>query len=425
MDKFRASVDNLLSLLWAPDVATAAAGPGDEFWDLLRTIEGHAAARLLYGKGLDQPLADRELGLDGKSLAIAAVVCSRRNVLASAMNTIRALCEGAEEIAEWSKWPDDPLLQTRARECQPPATAPAVDASNTGSPTPGSSTSATSADTRSRVKKLRLLVQSHGEPATPTTSGDVTKERFETAQAASPADATPKAVLPLDTGGPLRATLTGPEASEPKRGASDYPPEPECTAHSARAGTPAARTLGIRGIPPSEPDSVLRPAPNPAPSSQAGSSGQADGDRLDLGRAGGTLSSQRAPAPGKLFVGFTNIRIGKAVALLGHIDGIVDAMRSTEYLMHRAMVSTSMRLHVLPNWDIEILVDLGGGDQDGVQEAGYDVPAALGEFGRATVEIQQVRQMSINVSIGDRETANRLHHNVFPRGNNGRFSFLS
>ncbi|KAH6614527.1 hypothetical protein B0J18DRAFT_439573 [Chaetomium sp. MPI-SDFR-AT-0129] len=152
MEAFRALVELLINRLWAADVAAAAgaAGSAKDFDILLRDLEHHAAARLLWSKPLGQPLTERDLqsarafltriyGEEGterkwaekansfkqlspESLAVAIVLCNGDKALRNATDTIRALCKGAEKIARWSPWPHDARLKALVQQLQQQAT---------------------------------------------------------------------------------------------------------------------------------------------------------------------------------------------------------------------------------------------------------------------------------------------------------------
>jgi hypothetical protein len=163
MEDIRALVELLKNRLWASDVAAAVAAPGSAtgFDALLRDIEHHAAARLLWSKPLDQPLTERDLqsaeaflariyGEEGaqrkwaekvnyfkqlrpESLAVAVALCNGDKVLRKSSDNIRALCKGAETIARWSPWPHNTRLESlvrrfRQRETVSTAASPAQPA---------------------------------------------------------------------------------------------------------------------------------------------------------------------------------------------------------------------------------------------------------------------------------------------------------
>jgi hypothetical protein len=142
-----ALVDLFKNRLWARDFAAADT---NDFDTLLRDIEHHAAARLLWSKPLDQPLTERDIqsarafltriyGKEGaerkwvekanyfkqlspESLAVAIVLCNGDKALRNASDTIRALCEGTEKIARWSPWPHDTRLKEPVQQFQTTST---------------------------------------------------------------------------------------------------------------------------------------------------------------------------------------------------------------------------------------------------------------------------------------------------------------
>jgi hypothetical protein len=109
-----------------------------------------------------------------------------------------------------------------------------------------------------------------------------------------------------------------------------------------------------------------------------------------------------------VLVGFTNITIEKAQRLFGDLGGILDAMLSTEYLMNHIPVSTGTRVLVYGDYTVEILVNFSRREDPGVLDTTTGIPEALSRFGRASVEMQQVRQMRIRVPLGNEVEAERL-----------------
>jgi hypothetical protein len=155
MEAFQALAELLKNRLWASDIAAiAAASSAKDFGVLLRDIEHHTAARLLWSKPLDQPLTERDFQsarvfltriyseegterkwaekvnyfkqLSPESLAVAIVLCNGDKALRHATDTIRALCQGAEKIAKWSPWPHDARLKALVQQLQQQATISAA-----------------------------------------------------------------------------------------------------------------------------------------------------------------------------------------------------------------------------------------------------------------------------------------------------------
>ncbi|KAL2261197.1 hypothetical protein VTK26DRAFT_4595 [Humicola hyalothermophila] len=150
MEAFRVLVELLKNVLWASDLA--AAGSAQELGDLLGNIKHHAAARLLWDKPFNKDLDARELNsaraflqriygqpgaekkwdekvacikrLDPESLAVLVVLFNGDKAFRTALDTIQALCQGAEKIAKWSPWPRDARLKALVQEFHQPAQSP-------------------------------------------------------------------------------------------------------------------------------------------------------------------------------------------------------------------------------------------------------------------------------------------------------------
>lgn len=189
MEKFQGIGELLENLLWDKDIAAASEEESATFYARLKEIENLIAARLVYRGPLDQQLTARKLRsiknflvriseeeslrkwgekvsqinqLRPKALAVAAVLCSGEKFLRNATDTVRAICQSAQKIAEWSPWPDDERLMALVREYQragPPPNEP--DESQRTSCTPLAlecSTCGTALTSQGIRGKLRYLV---------------------------------------------------------------------------------------------------------------------------------------------------------------------------------------------------------------------------------------------------------------------------
>lgn len=141
MDKLRGIVELFKILLWDQGVATAAVEDPKVFQALLKDIENAISARLIWDRSLVEDLSDARVNraksliqliqegsakkdvkrweekagyfkpLSSKALIVAAVLCNREKDLHHSCEAIRAICQSATQIAEWSSWPDDNRLK--------------------------------------------------------------------------------------------------------------------------------------------------------------------------------------------------------------------------------------------------------------------------------------------------------------------------
>ncbi|GAB1311661.1 hypothetical protein MFIFM68171_01871 [Madurella fahalii] len=115
-------------------------------------------------------------------------------------------------------------------------------------------------------------------------------------------------------------------------------------------------------------------------------------------------------APPKLATGFANVPIAKARTIFGQVNPVLEAILSCSYQGYTELMSTNVRLHVLSDWTVEILIDLGCGDDERIAEAREQVAKLpwLNQLGRTSVDIRQVSQMRIQVSTRDEGTVESL-----------------
>ncbi|KAL2015043.1 hypothetical protein VTK56DRAFT_6435 [Thermocarpiscus australiensis] len=296
MEAFRALVELWKIHLWASDVAAAAAGSAQEFHALLRDVQHHAAARALWSKPLDQPLARRDIQsatafleriyskeegpernwgekvscfkqLRPESLAVAIVLCNGDKALRHSTDTIRALCQGAEEIAKWSHWPYDPRLKALVQKSQQQAAASAA----TSPAQPAQSPHATP-----RPGQLALKCSSCGALSDleltykQATGGPYPNRRISTTGAAStnsptPPPTTPAASTPGDRSNQplpnvLRNAPLPPTNATPTAAEHAVIPLPTTPAASATSGDRSNQPFpSVPGIPPPLPPTNAAP----------------------------------------------------------------------------------------------------------------------------------------------------------------------
>jgi hypothetical protein len=155
MKELAEAIDSFLTCLWSKEVAHAAASSEHLFKQLLTRAQHHCAARKFVGSkkfdtkpninsartflkhvfrfdGQGRKKIIKELpvktaclqGLDNGPLGILAVLCQGEDTLRAAVETVRALSEGAERLAKWSNWSTDPDLITVVQEQRPQSAVP-------------------------------------------------------------------------------------------------------------------------------------------------------------------------------------------------------------------------------------------------------------------------------------------------------------
>ncbi|KAH6618333.1 hypothetical protein B0J18DRAFT_437108 [Chaetomium sp. MPI-SDFR-AT-0129] len=159
METLRALAELLKTHLTSDVVAAAAGAPGiaEDFRAIVQDIQDHAAARLLWMRPLTQNLTGRDINsakifltriygdeeggkknwdektqyfknLSWESLAVAAILCNA-DTLRHSTSTIRALCNDAKIISQWSPWPNDHRLRKVVQEYRQGGESSATDPS--------------------------------------------------------------------------------------------------------------------------------------------------------------------------------------------------------------------------------------------------------------------------------------------------------
>ncbi|KAL2132545.1 hypothetical protein VTI74DRAFT_3656 [Chaetomium olivicolor] len=160
MENFRKAVAALLDCLWGSALATDAgqAGLKEEFIQLLIQTQHFIVARKVGSKKpLDKAIdkqdiqsasnffnqINKEQGpkakkeewkkkraclqrLDDRALGILAVLCTADDISKYSVETVEALAEGAQRIATWSDWPNDPELARVVQQKRPPHIASGI-----------------------------------------------------------------------------------------------------------------------------------------------------------------------------------------------------------------------------------------------------------------------------------------------------------